>query len=39
MLARCWDELREVLWLASIIGGLSAAGVILAVAAAVTGSV
>jgi hypothetical protein len=39
VLTRCWDELREVLWLASIIGGLSAVGVILAVAAAVTGSV
>jgi hypothetical protein len=39
MLTRWWDELREVLWLASIVGGLSAAGIILAVAAAVTGSV
>jgi hypothetical protein len=39
MLARWWDELREVLWLVSIVGGLSAVGVILAVAAAVTGSV
>ena len=39
MLNRWWDELREVLWLASVIGGLSAVGVILAVAAAVTGSV
>jgi hypothetical protein len=34
-----WDELREVLWLASVVGGLSALGVVLAVAAAVTGSV
>jgi hypothetical protein len=39
MLARWWDELREVLWLVSIVGGLSAVGIILAVAAAVTGSV
>ena len=39
MLTQWWDELREVLWLASVVGGLSAAGVILAVAAAVTGSV
>lgn len=39
MLTRWWDEVREVLWLASVVGGLSAAGVILAVAAAVTGSV
>ena len=39
MLGQWWDELREVLWLASVVGGLSAAGVILAVAAAVTGSV
>jgi hypothetical protein len=39
MLARWGDELREVLWLVSIVGGLSAVGVILAVAAAVTGSV
>jgi hypothetical protein len=39
MLTRWWDELREVLWLVSIVGGLSAVGVILAVAAAVTGSV
>jgi len=39
MLNRWWDELREVLWLASVIGGLSAVGVILAVAVAVTGSV
>jgi hypothetical protein len=39
MLAPWWDELREVLWLVSIVGGLSAVGVILAVAAAVTGSV
>jgi hypothetical protein len=39
MLARCWDEVCEVLWLASIVGGLSAIGVILAIAAAVTGSV
>src|SRR5262249_10794186 len=39
MLARWWDELREVLWLVSLVGGLSAAGIILAVAAAVTGSV
>jgi hypothetical protein len=31
--------MREVLWLASVVGGLSALGVILAVAAAVTGSV
>jgi hypothetical protein len=39
MRARWWDELREVLWLVSIVGGLSAVGIILAVAAAVTGSV
>jgi len=39
MLTRWWDELREVLWLASVIGGLSAVGVLIAVAAAVTGSV
>jgi len=39
MLTRWWDEVREVLWLASVVGGLSAVGVILAVAAAVTGSV
>jgi len=26
-----WDELREMIWLASVIGGLSAAGVGLAV--------
>jgi hypothetical protein len=39
MLAQWWDELREVLWLVSIVGGLSAVGIILAVAAAVTGSV
>ena len=29
-----WDELREMVWLASVIGGLSAAGVGLAVALA-----
>jgi hypothetical protein len=34
-----WDELREVLWLASVVGALSGLGVVLAVAAAVTGSV
>ena len=39
MLDQWWDELREVLWLTFIVGGLSAAGLILAVAAAVTGSV
>jgi hypothetical protein len=39
MRARWWDELLEVLWLVSIVGGLSAVGIILAVAAAVTGSV
>jgi hypothetical protein len=39
MLNRWWGELREVLWLASVTGGLSAVGVILAVAAAVTGSI
>jgi hypothetical protein len=32
-----WDELREILWLASMVGGLSALGVILAVAAALIG--
>jgi hypothetical protein len=32
---RWWDELREVLWLASVVGGLSALGVLLAVAAVV----
>jgi hypothetical protein len=36
---RWWEEVREVLWLASVVGGLSAVGVILAVAVAVTGSV
>jgi hypothetical protein len=39
MLNRWWEEVREVLWLASVVGGLSAVGVILAVAVAVTGSV
>ena len=39
MSTRLWDEMREVLWLASVVGGLSALGVVLAVAAAVTGSV
>jgi len=39
VLTRWWEELREVLWLASVVGGLSAVGVILAVAAAMTGSV
>jgi hypothetical protein len=34
-----WDELREVLWLASVVGGLSALGVVLAVAATAAGSV
>jgi hypothetical protein len=34
-----WEELREVLWLASVVGGLSALGVVLAVAAAAAGSV
>jgi len=34
-----WNELREVLWLVSVVGGLSTLGVVLAVAAAVTGSV
>jgi hypothetical protein len=29
-----WDELREMIWLASLIGGLSAVGVGLAVALA-----
>jgi len=29
-----WDELREMIWLASVIGGLSAVGVGLAVALA-----
>jgi hypothetical protein len=33
------EELREVLWLASVVGGLSALGVVLAVAAAAAGSV
>jgi len=32
-----WDELREVLWLASVVGGLSMLGVILAVAAVMIG--
>jgi hypothetical protein len=36
---RWWEEVREVLWLASVVGGLSAVGVMLAVAVAVTGSV
>jgi hypothetical protein len=31
------DELREIVWLASVVGGLSAVGVLLAVAAAVFG--
>jgi len=39
MPGRWWDELCEVLWLVAIVGGLSAGGIILAVAAAVTGSV
>jgi hypothetical protein len=39
MSTRLWDEMREVPWLASVVGGLSALGVVLAVAAAVTGSV
>jgi hypothetical protein len=39
MRAQWWDELREVLWLTFIVGGLSVAGLILAVAAAATGSV
>jgi hypothetical protein len=30
-----WEELREVLWLAFVVGGLSALGVLLAVAAVV----
>jgi hypothetical protein len=34
-----WNELREVLWLVSVVGVLSTLGVVLAVAAAVTGSV
>jgi hypothetical protein len=34
MLKFWWDELREVVWLASMIGGLSALGVGLAVALA-----
>jgi hypothetical protein len=33
-----WDELREVLWLASVVGGLSALGVLLAVAAVMIGN-
>ena len=32
-----WNEVREVLWLASVVGGLSALGVILAIAAVVIG--
>jgi hypothetical protein len=32
-----WDELREIVWLASVVGGLSALGVILGVAIAVLG--
>jgi hypothetical protein len=39
MSTRLWDEMREVLWLVSVVGGLSTLGVVLAVAAAVTGSV
>jgi hypothetical protein len=31
------NELREIVWLASVVGGLSAVGVLLAVAAAVLG--
>ena len=32
MLSSLRDELREILWLAGIVGGLSIAGVVLAVA-------
>jgi hypothetical protein len=32
-----WEELREVLWLASVVGGLSTLGVMLAVAAVMIG--
>jgi hypothetical protein len=39
MLTKWWSELREVLWLASVVGGLSVLGVVLAVAVALTGSV
>ena len=34
---RWWEELREVLWLASVVGGLSVLAVVLAVAFAVIG--
>jgi hypothetical protein len=39
MLAKWWPELREVLWLTSVVGVLSAFGVLLAVAVAITSSV
>jgi hypothetical protein len=32
-----WDEVREVVWLATMVGGLSALGVILAAAAVLVG--
>jgi hypothetical protein len=32
-----WDEVREVLWLASVVGGFAALGVLVAVAAAMLG--
>ena len=38
MLSGLRDELREVLWLASVVGGLSVLGVGLAVAVAVLGA-
>jgi hypothetical protein len=39
MLARWWPELREVLWLTSVVGALSLFGVGLAVAVAISSSV
>ncbi len=34
MLTKLWSELREIVWLASVVGGLSVAGISLAVAVA-----
>jgi hypothetical protein len=39
MLTKWWPELRELLWLASVVCGLSVLGVGLAVAVALTGNV
>jgi len=37
MLHRVWEEVREVVWLASIVGGLSVLGVAIVVIAVVLG--